>query len=222
MFSKTWRVYRVAALKTPRRRVITDNHLFIMVFVFLCIDMFVLILWQVLDPIYIETMDLAKTSDPDVPNVRTISYIEQCTSTNQIYWLVALCTYKGLLLLFGTWLAWETRKVTIPALNDSKLIGICVYNTVVLCIVGVSVSFLIKNDTSVLYIFTSCTIIVCATLTLMILFIPKIISVYRYSDGAPSSCNSRHSSGLDKNDKAAGTTTIEDVQKLRTRIHEVN
>ena len=65
-------------------------------------------------------------------------------------------------------------KVTIPALNDSKLIGICVYNTVVLCVVGVSVTFLIRHDASVLFIFTSSTIIVCATLTLMILFIPKV------------------------------------------------
>lgn len=29
----------------------------------------------------------------------------------------------GLLLLFGAFLAFETRKVTVPALNDSKFIG---------------------------------------------------------------------------------------------------
>ena len=30
---------------------------------------------------------------------------------------------SGLLLLFGAFLAFETRKVTVPALNDSKFIG---------------------------------------------------------------------------------------------------
>jgi hypothetical protein len=29
----------------------------------------------------------------------------------------------GLLLVFGAFLAFETRKVTVPALNDSKFIG---------------------------------------------------------------------------------------------------
>ncbi|XP_072030345.1 gamma-aminobutyric acid type B receptor subunit 2-like isoform X1 [Amphiura filiformis] len=223
MFSKTWRVYRVAALKTPKRRVITDNHLFIMVFVFFCIDLCVLILWQVLDPIYVETIEVAEKRDPEIPNKRIISYIEQCTSTNHVYWLVALCAYKGLLLLFGTWLAWETRKVTIPALNDSKLIGICVYNTVVLCIVGVSVSFLIRNDTSVLFIFTSCTIIVCATLTLMILFVPKVVSLYRYPDGLPSSSkpSSTVGSGLYSNQRTMSINMTDDMVKLRARVNEL-
>ena len=30
---------------------------------------------------------------------------------------------NGLLLVFGAFLAWETRKITMSALNDSKLIG---------------------------------------------------------------------------------------------------
>ena len=45
-------------------------------------------------------------------------------------------TYQGLLLLFGIFLAWETRNVTIPTLNDSKYIGTSVSNVFVLSIVG--------------------------------------------------------------------------------------
>jgi len=33
--------------------------------------------------------------------------------------------------LFGCFLAWETRAVNVPALNDSKYIGIAVYAIVV-------------------------------------------------------------------------------------------
>lgn len=46
-----------------------------------------------------------------------------CQSSSMIYWLGALYAFKGLLMLFGMFLAWETRHVTIPALNDSKYIG---------------------------------------------------------------------------------------------------
>ena len=31
--------------------------------------------------------------------------------------------FKGILLLFGLFLAWETRKVEIATLNDSRYIG---------------------------------------------------------------------------------------------------
>lgn len=36
------------------------------------------------------------------------------------HWTAALYVYKGLFLLFGVFLAWDTRHVRIAALNDSK------------------------------------------------------------------------------------------------------
>ncbi|XP_072048089.1 gamma-aminobutyric acid type B receptor subunit 2-like [Amphiura filiformis] len=190
MFSKTWRVYRVAALKTPVRRVITDRYLFIMIFVFLCIDVFFLTLWQAIEPMHLETKEF-DIEEAELTNQRvvTIHYIQQCTSDNVIFWLLPLYAYKGILLIFGTFLVWETRKVAIPVLNDSKLVGICVYNTVVLCIVGVFGSFLISDSASGLFNFTSCIIIFCATFTLLVLFIPKVRLLLQHPDGLPSTSN---------------------------------
>ena len=54
--------------------------------------------------------------------------------------MAVLFAYKGILLLFGLFLAWETRNVTIPALNDSKYIRMSVYNVVVLSIIGAIVA----------------------------------------------------------------------------------
>ncbi|XP_072028219.1 gamma-aminobutyric acid type B receptor subunit 2-like [Amphiura filiformis] len=219
MFAKTWRVYRIAALKTPKKMAVTDNHLFLMVAVFLAIDVLVLTLWQIIDPIYVQVIDLY-SRETDITNQVIIPYIEQCTSGKIGYWFAVLYVYKGLLLIFGTFLAWETRTIHIPELNDSKLIGICVYNTVVLCIVGVSVSFLITNNTAALFIFTSCIIIFCATLTLVVLFVPKVISVRKHPKGRPVSCV-RRSSDLLGSSKENTNTTSEDIQKLQTRIHEL-
>lgn len=52
-----------------------------------------------------------------------IPKLEHCESKNLSYWLGAVYAFKGLLLVFGVFLAWETRAVTIPALNDSRYIG---------------------------------------------------------------------------------------------------
>jgi hypothetical protein len=47
----------------------------------------------------------------------------RCTSTHIDVWRSILIAIKAILLLFGAFLAWQTRGVNIPALNDSKYIG---------------------------------------------------------------------------------------------------
>lgn len=42
---------------------------------------------------------------------------------NPYVWLLLVYGFKGILLVFGLFLAWETRKVKIAALNDSHHIG---------------------------------------------------------------------------------------------------
>ena len=51
--------------------------------------------------------------DPDNTFILLRPYIVVCTSKNIMYWHSALNGYKGLVLLFGTYLAWLTRKVDI-------------------------------------------------------------------------------------------------------------
>jgi gamma-aminobutyric acid type B receptor len=41
--------------------------------------------------------------------------------------------------VFGAFLAWETRNVQIPALNDSKYVGMSVYNVFIMCILGAAI-----------------------------------------------------------------------------------
>ena len=68
-------------------------------------------------------------------------------------------------------------QVTIPALNDSKLIGISVYNVVILCIVGLAINVVMGQDPKTLYIFNSGISIFCTTLTILIVFVPKVMAV---------------------------------------------
>ncbi|XP_072048784.1 gamma-aminobutyric acid type B receptor subunit 2-like [Amphiura filiformis] len=215
MFSKTWRVHKIAAFKAPKRVIIKDRQLFLMVFVLLLIDVCVLAAWHIIDPMEIDTLELYEIDDPQVPNQRLIPYYEYCSCKHQIYWLTALYSYKALLLIFGAFLAWETRKVTISALNDSKLIGISVYNVIVLCTIGVSVSFVINNNPSILYIFTSCVLLFCTTITLIIVFVPKIISVYKYPDGPPTI-----NSGRTNKNKPEARSTVCSQSQMETLQEE--
>ena len=91
--------------------------------------------------------------------------------------LGVLYGYKGILLLFSVFLAWETRNVTIPALNDSKYIGMSVYNVVILSAIGATVS-MILNDTTyyeLLHVLVSVVVLLSTTVTLTMVFLPKVI-----------------------------------------------
>ena len=44
-----------------------------------------------------------------------------------------------ILQLFGAFLAWETRQVQVAALNDSKYIGMSLYNVTIMCVLGVGI-----------------------------------------------------------------------------------
>lgn len=76
--------------------------------------------------------------------------------------------------LFGCFLAWETRNVSIPALNDSKYIGMSVYNVGIMCIIGAAVSFLTRDQPNVQFCIVALVIIFCSTITLCLVFVPKV------------------------------------------------
>ena len=53
-----------------------------------------------------------------------------------------------LMQLFGAFLAWETRQVQVAALNDSKYIGMSLYNVTIMCVLGVGIQvtlFILKK-----------------------------------------------------------------------------
>lgn len=71
-------------------------------------------------------------------------------------------------------MAWETRQVQIPALNDSKYVGMSVYNVTIMCVLGVAVSFVLGEEHTMSFVIISIFIIFCTTGTLCLVFVPKV------------------------------------------------
>ena len=51
--------------------------------------------------------------------------------------------YKGLQLILGLFLAYETRSYKFKQINDSRLVGMSIYNVVVLCMITAPVMLVI-------------------------------------------------------------------------------
>lgn len=90
-------------------------------------------------------------------------------------WLGCLHAYKGLLLVLGLFLAWETRNVSFPALNDSKQIGISVYNVVLCASIAAPLELaLAQHNINVSFALAGATINICTSFSLGMLFFPKV------------------------------------------------
>ncbi|XP_072029936.1 gamma-aminobutyric acid type B receptor subunit 2-like [Amphiura filiformis] len=175
MFSKTWRVHKIFTTKRIKKTIIKDSQLFIMVGILILVDLLIFTLWEALDPMGIVISQGREQVSTDNSDVVLIPVFVTCSSKWDTYWMGSLLCKNGLLLIFGAFLAWETRKVTVPALNDSKYIGVSVYNIVILSFVGVPVS-LILDDVNANYLIISLFIFFAATVTLCLVFIPKVKS----------------------------------------------
>ncbi|XP_070534990.1 gamma-aminobutyric acid type B receptor subunit 2-like [Ptychodera flava] len=174
MFSKTWRVHKIFTNKKLEKRVIKDTQLFGMVGILVLVDIFVLTLWEVIDPLTLVKILGSQQEDPTDSDIVLIPIWITCDSRKAIYWLGALYAVKGILLIFGAFLAWETRNVTVVALNDSKYIGTSVYNVVILSFVGVAISLIMKHQVDASYVLISMFIFFATTLTQCVVFVPKI------------------------------------------------
>ncbi|XP_033752566.1 gamma-aminobutyric acid type B receptor subunit 2-like [Pecten maximus] len=173
LFSKTWRVHVLFKQSSISRKVIKDSQLFGHVGVLLLLDVILLTAWTAIHPLKMEQMQITREASDD--DVVLSEVFMECNNHFFVYWAAAEYLYKGLLLAFGTFLAWETRDIHVAVLNDSIYIGFCVYNIVVVCAIGVPTYHILTVEQSLIkYVLHNCLTVFCTSLVLCILFIPKI------------------------------------------------
>ncbi|BES98540.1 receptor [Nesidiocoris tenuis] len=213
MFSKTWRVHSIFTDVKLNKKVIKDYQLYMVVGVLLAIDLGIMTTWQVADPFFRSTKLMEPYPHPHSEDIIIYPENEYCRSHYMNIFVGIIYAYKGLLMIFGAFLAWETRHVSIPALNDSKYVGMSVYNVVLMCIMGAAVSFVLSDEQNAAFVLISVFTIFCATITLCLVFVPKLVELRRNPQGVidkriratlrPTSKTRRDSSELEEKVKEA-------------------
>lgn len=82
--------------------------------------------------------------------------------------------YKGLILVFGLFLAYETRSIKVKQINDSRYVGMSIYNVVVLCLITAPVGMVIASQQDASFVFVSLAVIFCCFLSMLLIFVPKV------------------------------------------------
>ena len=82
--------------------------------------------------------------------------------------------YLGVLQIVGLILAFQTRKVKIPILNDSKFVAALVYISSVVFVALALVTFLLRDYINISNGTFSGGIMLLATIFLILMFVPKV------------------------------------------------
>ncbi|CAF1219888.1 unnamed protein product [Didymodactylos carnosus] len=189
---------------------IKDYRLFIIVGVLFAIDTVLLSSWQILDPLKIfKNISQKQTKDEDV----VIVWIyEECRCRRRTIWIAMQFTFKGVLMVAGSRFAWKTRSVCISALNDSKYIGMSVYNVVLLSITTAVVGYFFEDQHEMAFVLTSIFILLCVTITLCLVFVPKFLEVAK----DPSSRAKPQRAVLTAHKKSVDSSVLTHIRKLST------
>ena len=101
-----------------------------------------------------------------------------CTSDDSLTWLIILLAYKGCILLVGVFLAFETRKVKIVSLNESRFIGMSVYGAVIVSIALTPIGFFLEDIPDAQYAILGIMMWASITIILTLIFVSKVINCY--------------------------------------------
>uniref|UniRef100_A0A8K9XQB6 Gamma-aminobutyric acid (GABA) B receptor, 1b n=1 Tax=Oncorhynchus mykiss TaxID=8022 RepID=A0A8K9XQB6_ONCMY len=175
MFTKIWWVHTVFTKKDDKkekRKHLEPWKLYATVGVLLVIDVLSLMIWQIVDPLHI-TVEGREAPKGDL-DVLIQPLLEHCSSDKMNTWLGVVYGYKGLLLLLGIFLAYETKSISTEKINDHRAVGMAIYNVSVLCMITAPVTMILSSQQDASFAFASLAIVFSVYITLVVLFVPKM------------------------------------------------
>ncbi|XP_071477852.1 gamma-aminobutyric acid type B receptor subunit 2-like [Diadema antillarum] len=235
LFGKTYRIHAIftKAVKKLQKIDLPDSKLITCVCSLVLADLAILTMRVFLDEFYVSSHALEPKLDETDPEkeIYNVATVRRCASTNHIYFRVVLYGIKGILLMFGIFLAWETRDVTVTDLNDSHYIALSVYTVAVTMAVAVPTLTMFVYRVDLSFIIFSCAILVANTVVLCLVFVPKVwpllrnVSVDRTAS-VPMSHRRSSTVRLDRGGTARDTNTFhfqsadEGIQKLSLELEQ--
>ncbi|KAJ0003571.1 hypothetical protein NQD34_008669 [Periophthalmus magnuspinnatus] len=177
MFTKIWWVHTVFTKKDEkkdRRKHLEPWKLYATVGVLLGIDVLSLMIWQIVDPLHITVEKFTREDPKGDLDVLIQPLLEHCSSEKMNTWLGVVYGYKGLLLLLGIFLAYETKSISTEKINDHRAVGMAIYNVAVLCMITAPVTMILSSQQDASFAFASLAIVFSVYITLVVLFVPKM------------------------------------------------
>ncbi|XXQ37474.1 G-protein coupled receptors family 3 profile domain-containing protein [Plasmodiophora brassicae] len=174
--AKTYRVSMIfSASKEMKSVAIRTSVLVRSVILLLIVDIVILSAWLGTDPLQAGVVQLPSYDESD-SIVRP--YTIECSSANINTYLAVIYLYKGAIIVLAAAFAYQTRNVEIPALNDSRQIGLSIFTCSLIAVIVVPIlRFINADQPSSSFVLANMSILFSSSATLVILFVPKISAI---------------------------------------------
>ncbi|KAL2081042.1 hypothetical protein ACEWY4_022895 [Coilia grayii] len=183
ILAKTWRLYRVFTQRIPDKRVIIrDIQLMGLVLVLILVDLLVLGIWGLADPIRCTHSVGAVVKVAEVDVSYSLSQQDSCSSHYSDLWIILLSVLKGSLLLYGTYLAGLTSNVSLPPVNQSLTIVTAVCLVTMSSAVAIPVSRYLHAWPNAVYSVVSGAIFICTLAVNCLLFVPQLTQCRQFEE----------------------------------------
>ena len=109
----------------------------------------------------------------------SVRIFEYCYCENFSYLIGALYVYKGLLVIFGLFLAYESRNVKYFYINDSRFVSIAMYIVVILIGISAPLSLVLSVEWFIdaAYAVAVVMIVLSCLCCILVLYIPKVFQI---------------------------------------------
>ncbi|XP_076603300.1 putative G-protein coupled receptor 156 [Chaetodon auriga] len=175
ILGKTWRLYRVFTQRVPDKRVIIrDIQLMGMVALLILVDMLLLTIWNLTDPVRCSRSVAAAVKVVERDVSYSLTQLDTCASLYSDLWVIIIAVQKGCLLLYGTYLAGLTSNVSHPPVNQSPTILTVVTLVTLSSAVAVPVSIFLQAWPNLVYSTVAGAIFICTLATNCMLFVPQL------------------------------------------------
>nr|XP_046272894.1 gamma-aminobutyric acid type B receptor subunit 1 [Scatophagus argus] len=224
MFTKIWWVHTVFTKKDEKkdkRKHLEPWKLYTTVGILLGIDILSLLIWQIVDPLHITVEKFRREAPKGDLDVLIQPLLEHCSSKKMNTWLGVVYGYKGLLLLLGIFLAYETKSISTEKINDHRAVGMAIYNVAVLCLITAPVTMILSSQQDASFAFASLAIVFSVYITLVVLFIPKMRRLITRGEWQSDSQDTmRTGSSTNNNDEEKSRQLERENKELQKIIQE--
>ncbi|XP_072470003.1 probable G-protein coupled receptor 156 [Notamacropus eugenii] len=175
ILGKSWRLYKVFTQRVPDKRVIIkDLQLLGLVAALVMVDVFLLVTWVLSDPIQcLQILRFTvRMTERDITCSVTKMYF--CASLYSDLWIALILGYKGIVLLYGAYLAGLTDHVSSPPVNQSLTIMVGANLVVLVAGLLFLITRFFHDWPNLVFGLTAGGIFVCTTTINCFIFIPQL------------------------------------------------
>ena len=144
-------------------------------------DVIILTIWLVRSKFTTTIQDVSSQPLPIYQSLTiTKTQLIRCECQDRIIYTIAIYSYKGLLMLIGSFLFWETRNYSKTSSSDnltgSKDLGMAICNMLVVSTVAAICTYILHDagDYDSVYIILSICIVISVTASLILVFSTKV------------------------------------------------